>query len=394
MLTKNYMERVMLSKTTLVPKTYHGWESCQKIAEIIQPLNVKNILIIADPFLYTSGMLSRLTDYLSDYTLNIFHEIEPEPSLELAEKIVEYARQSKTDLVIGIGGGSALDLAKLAAVIASHDGKVADYLNLTGTRALTHSGLPKIMIPTTSGTGSEVTNISVVSLATSKDVIANDYLLPNIALLDPSLTVSVPPKVTAATGMDALTHAIEAYLSVNSDPITDQLALSAIRMIMSSLPKAYSDPNDQKARADMSYGSYLAGVAFFNAGAGGVHALAYPLGGQFHISHGESNAVLLPFVLDHIKESCHKKLQDIGMAMNLAVQSMESEQAAKETINAIQSLIKRINIPTSLQDFGIKKEHLNGLAEDGIKQKRLLARSPKPLLQEDILSIYTTAWGE
>ena len=383
----------MIAKTTLVPQTFHGWDACKKLTEIVMQFTVKNILIIADPFLVSSGKISAITTPLSEYNLSIFTDIEPEPSLALGEKLVTYARKIEADLVIGIGGGSALDLAKMAAVLAAHEGLVADYLNLTGTKKLTHKGLPKIMIPTTSGTGSEVTNISVFSLESSKDVIASDYLLADIALLDPALTVSVPPRITAATGIDALTHAVEAYLSVNADPISDQFALRAIALITKSLPIAYQDGENIQARTDMSYGSYLAGLAFFNAGVAGVHGLAYPLGGQFHISHGESNALLLPFVLEYIRESCEERLKAIAITMELeGCDFLNAQDASRMAISALKSLVKEVNIPASLQEFNIEESHLESLTEDALKQTRLLARSPKKLAKEDIFNIYQAAW--
>lgn len=384
----------MISKTTLVPQTFHGWNSCEKLTDIVTQFTVSNILIIADPFLVSSGKISAITTPLANYNLSIFTDIEPEPSLALGEKLVTYARQTEADLVIGIGGGSALDLAKMAAVLATHEGNVADYLNLTGTKKLTHKGLPKVMIPTTSGTGSEVTNISVFSLESSKDVIANDYLLADIALLDPALTVSVPPRITAATGIDALTHAVEAYLSINADPISDQFALRAISLITQSLPIAYQDGENIQARIDMSYGSYLAGLAFFNAGVAGVHGMAYPLGGQFHISHGESNALLLPFVLEYIRESCEERLKEIAITMGLEGSDfLNATDASKLTIAALKSLVKEVNIPASLQEFNIQESDLASLTEDALKQKRLLARSPKVLAKEDIFKIYQAAWN-
>ncbi len=383
----------MIAKTTLVPQTYHGWNACQKLPGIIEQLAVRNIMLIVDPFLVKSGQIEQFTTLLAQYQIAIFSEIEPEPSLALGERIVDFARQNEADLIIGIGGGSALDLAKLVAVLATHKGKVADYLNLSGHLTLTHKGLPSIMIPTTSGTGSEVTNISVLSLESSKDVIAHDYLLADIAILDPALTKSVPPRVTAATGIDALTHAVEAYLSINADPISDQFALKAIALIYHSLPKAYADGNDVEARTDMSYGSYLAGLAFFNAGVAGVHALAYPLGGQFHISHGESNALLLPYVLEYISGACEARLCDIGKVIGLDLGRLTIPEGAKLTIIALQQLVKTVNIPNSLQEFAIEEQHLEGLTVDALKQTRLLARSPLKLEKEDIFTIYNAAYN-
>lgn len=382
----------MIAKTTLVPQTYHGWNICDSLPEIIAGFKVQNILVIADPFLISNGLVKKLIDNLSDYNIMVFSEIEPEPSLALGEALVKFAKDAKAELVIGIGGGSALDLSKLAAVLAGHEGLVADYLNLSGSLSLSHKGLPKILIPTTSGTGSEVTNISVLSLESSKDVIADDYLLADVAILDPALTVSVPPRVTAATGIDALTHAVEAYLSINADPITDNLALSAIEFIVHSLPIAYKDGTNVQARTNMSYGSYLAGLAFFNAGVAGVHALAYPLGGQFHISHGESNALLLPYVLEYIRPLCVAKLKNIAKVMNLNTDGQSDEAVSLLVIEELQALVKEVNIPATLQEFDITLEHLDGLTKDALKQKRLLARSPRLLEAEDIALIYKAAW--
>src|SRR5699024_2862400 len=227
-----------------------------------------------------------------------------EPSLNCAQKLVDYMKEYNFDLVLGIGGGSTLDLAKLAAVLAVHEGDVKDYLNLTGSKKIKKRGLPTVLMPTTAGTGSEVTDISVLSLSSTKDVITHEYLLADVAIVDPALTVSVPPRVTAATGVDALTHAIEAYVSVQANDLTDALALRAVELITASLEQAFINGKDREARTKMSMGSFLAGISFFHAGVAGVHALAYPLGGQFHIAHGEANAVLLPYVMNYIRPNC------------------------------------------------------------------------------------------
>ncbi len=262
-------------------------------------MKASKILVVTDPFLKDIGLTNQVTEPLEaeGYAIEIYTEVVPEPPLAIGEKLVAHTRDNAFDLVIGVGGGSALDLAKLAGVLASHEGNVAHYLNLTGTKQITEKGIPTILIPTTSGTGSEITNISVLSLETTKDVVTHDNLLADVAIVDPALTISLPPKITAATGVDALTHAVESYISKNASPVSDALALQAIRLISNSIRTAVANGQDKQARTDMSYGSYLAGIAFFNAGVAGVHALAYPLGGQFHIAHGDSNAVLLPYVM-------------------------------------------------------------------------------------------------
>ncbi|TXK90767.1 iron-containing alcohol dehydrogenase, partial [Parageobacillus sp. SY1] len=290
-----------VSRIVFTSLNYVGWGALDNLLPEVERFSPKKILVVTDPALEKIGLVQRVTNPLVErgYDVEIYTDVVPEPPLETGEKLVSFTREGKFDLIIGVGGGSAMDLAKLAAVLAVHEGKVGDYLNLTGTRNIEKKGLPKILIPTTSGTGSEVTNISVLSLDTTKDVVTHDYLLADVAIVDPQLTVSVPPRVTAATGIDALTHAVEAYVSVNASPTSDGLALQAIRLIARSLRKAVENGTDKQARIDMSNGSYLAGLAFFNAGVAGVHALAYPLGGQFHIPHGESNAVLRSYVMGY-----------------------------------------------------------------------------------------------
>ncbi|MCE4044205.1 iron-containing alcohol dehydrogenase [Lysinibacillus fusiformis] len=383
-----------MHKLTFTPVSYTGWGCLNQLLPEVERFKATNILIVTDPFLKELGLADKVQQPLrtKGYATTIYTDIAPEPPLAIGEKLVDFTRKHQFDLVIGLGGGSALDLAKLAAVLAVHDGKVADYLNLTGTKALEHKGLPKILIPTTSGTGSEVTNISVLSLDTTKDVVTHDYLLADSAIVDPELTISLPPKVTAATGVDALTHAIEAYVSVNANEVTDALALQAIRLISGSIRTAVLEGKNKQARSDMSYGSYLAGLAFFNAGVAGVHALAYPLGGQFHIAHGDSNAVLLPYVMGYIRQSCEKRMKDILDAMGLSSAYLSQEEASYNCVDALQQLVQDVKIPSTLKGFNIPEESLEQLTDDATKQTRILARSPMPLEREDIYAIYRAAF--
>ena len=383
-----------MHKLTFTPASYTGWGCLNQLLPEVERLKATNILIVTDPFLKELGLTDKIQQPLlsKGYATTIYTEIAPEPPLAIGEKLVDFTRKYHFDLVIGLGGGSALDLAKLAAVLAVHDGKVADYLNLTGTKTLEQKGLPKILIPTTSGTGSEVTNISVLSLETTKDVVTHDYLLADIAIVDPELTISLPPKITAATGVDALTHAIEAYVSINANEVTDALALQAIRLISGSIRTAVQEGQNKQARSDMSYGSYLAGLAFFNAGVAGVHALAYPLGGQFHIAHGDSNAVLLPYVMGYIRQSCEKRMKDILDAIGISSVYLSQEEASYKCVDALQQLVQDVNIPSTLKGFNIREEALEQLTDDATKQTRILARSPMPLERDDIYQIYQAAF--
>ncbi|MDQ0269201.1 iron-containing alcohol dehydrogenase [Cytobacillus purgationiresistens] len=384
----------MSEKITFAPISYTGWDSLSHLVEEVRRFNVNKILIITDPFLKDIGLTDKVTVPLEEagYATDVYTEVVPEPPLAVGEKLVAYTRDHQFDMVIGVGGGSALDLTKLAGTIAVHEGNVADYLNLTGTKQIIKKGLPSILIPTTSGTGSEVTNISVLSLETTKDVVTHDYLLADVAIVDPALTMSLPPKVTAATGVDALTHAIESYISKNASPVTDALALQAIRLISQSIRTAVANGDDKQARIDLSYGSYLAGLAFFNAGVAGVHALAYPLGGQFHIAHGDSNAVLLPYVMGYIRQSCEKRMKDIYDAMGFSSTNLSQEEASYRCVDELKRLVEDVGIPSSLKGFNIEEEALSPLTKDAIKQTRILARSPMALLEEDIYGIYRAAF--
>ena len=385
----------MSSTLVFTPLSHVGWGSLKQLIPQVKRYDVSRILVITDPMLIKIGMTDKITRPLEEagYQVQLYTEVIPEPPLETGERLVSYIKEHPFDLIIGLGGGSALDLAKLAAVLAVHEGSVADYLNLTGTRVIAEKGIPKILIPTTAGTGSEVTNIAVLSLGNTKDVVTHDFLLADAAIVDPELTVSVPPHITAATGIDALTHAVEAYVSVNSSPTTEALSLHAVRLISKSLRTAYHDGNDQQARTDMSQGSYMAGLAFFNAGVAGVHALAYPLGGQFHLSHGESNAVLLPYVMGYIRKSCTKKMADLLNAMGGSSVYLSEEEASIRCVEEIKRLVQDLGIPTTLGDFDIPKNAIDKLVEDGGKQKRLLARSPLTLGKEDIRTIYQSAFN-
>jgi len=384
----------MSEKITFTPINFTGWGSLSHLLDEVNRFHVKKILVITDPFLKDIGLTNKVVDSLekAGYLTEIYTDVVPEPPLAVGEKLVTYTRANEFDMVIGVGGGSALDLTKLAGVLASHEGKVEDYLNLAGTKQITKKGLPKILIPTTSGTGSEVTNISVLSLETTKDVVAHDYLLADVAIVDPALTVSLPPKVTASTGIDALTHAVEAYISKNASVVSDALALQAIRLISHSIRTAVSNGEDKQARTDMSYGSYLAGLAFFNAGVAGVHALAYPLGGQFHLAHGDSNAVLLPYVMGYIRKSCEKKMKDIYDAMGFSSTNLSQEEASYRCVAELKRLVEDVNIPSTLTGFAIPRDALESLTEDATQQTRILARSPMPLLRDDIYTIYQAAF--
>lgn len=380
----------LISKLKFPSTSFTGWGSMVNLVPELKKRNVKSILIVTDPVLIQLGIIGKMTDSLEGkYDIKIYSDVEPEPSLTCAQRLVDFTRVGRFDCVIGIGGGSTLDLAKLTAVVSENVGEVQDYLNLSGNRVILKKGITKILIPTTSGTGSEVTDITVLSLKNTKDVITHEYLIADVAIVDPELTISLPNRITASTGVDALTHAIEAFLSIDSNVTTDALAVKAIELISNSLRSAVHHGNDRKARIDMSNGSYLAGLSFFNAGVGGVHALAYPLGSQFNIPHGESNAVLLPYVIQYISSRVPDKMLEISRLLN---KEKNHEDHGIYYYNLLQKLIIDVGLPTSLKEYGIGLEDIPKLTKAATKQTRLLARSPMPLDERDIYRIYEMAF--
>lgn len=384
----------MSQKLVFTPLSYVGIGALDHLMEELKRFAPEKVIVVTDPVLAKLGIVEKVTKPIvsSGVELSIFSEVEPEPKLELAERLVNFVQQEKGDLVIGIGGGSALDLAKAAAVLSSHEGHVAEYLNLTGTKEINKKGLPKILIPTTSGTGSEVTNITVLSLERTKDVITHDFLLADVTIVDPILTITMPKRVTAATGIDALTHAIEAYLSKNASLTSDALALHAVRLIGRSLRTAVAEGENIDARTDMSEASYMAGLAFFNAGVAGVHALAYPLGGQFNLPHGEANAVLLPYVMRYIQDSCEERMKDLLCALDLNFAHVSASEAKDIFIEKLFVFVGEIGLPTTLAEYDIPSSSIRLLTEDAIEQTRLLARSPTELGFDDIFKIYSNAY--
>jgi alcohol dehydrogenase class IV len=374
-------------------KIVTGEGSVKKIGEIARDFKAKKVMIFADPVVVDFGLSKRIEEVLQTENIEfkLYTDIKPEPPLEVGNRAVNAVRELDADLVIGMGGGSCLDITKAASVLAKNEGSVSDYLNLTGTKKLNYRGLPKVLVPTTAGTGAEITDIAVFSLEDTKDVITHEFLLSDVSIIDPELTYTLPPRVTAASGVDALTHAIEAFVSVNATDLTDALALEAIRKITKSVRTAVWNGNDKVARREMSWGSMIAGLSFYNAGVAGVHALAYPLGGLFKIPHGESNAVLLPYVFDYIWPSCLPKMKILAKEFGLPVHGKSDRDVALSVVQALQDLVKDVGLPTSLSEYGIKDSDLGPLSENGIKQKRLLARSPRPFTIETILQVYGAA---
>jgi alcohol dehydrogenase class IV len=374
-------------------KIVFGNGSFQALVSHIQELNAKNPLVVMDKNLAKAGFQEAVADLLipvgMKYTL--YDKVEPEPRIELADEGAALAIKNKCDIVIGIGGGSAMDVAKAIAVLATNKGSAVDYLGLNKVPA---PGLPKIMIPTTAGTGSEVTFTAVFVRKNlkKKEGMNSPYLYPELALLDPELTLSLPPRPTAETGIDALCHAIESYTSVNASPMSEMFSLEAIALIAENLRTCVHDGKNLKARENMLLASLYAGLGLANAGVTAVHSLSYPLGGKFGICHGMANTLMLPATMAFNLPGALGKFADIAEAMGEITDDLPVREAAYLALEAVESLIDDCGIQSSLAEFGIKEKDFPALADVALTVARPLENNPRKVTKEDAVEIYTDSF--
>jgi alcohol dehydrogenase len=362
------------------------------LADLVKAEGGSKVFLVVDPGLKNAGLLQKVTDPLKKAKIpfEIYDKIDPEPGLKLADAGCKLAAKSGCDCVVGVGGGSAMDVAKAISILLTNGGKAEDYL---GLGKIAKPGVPKIMVPTTAGTGAEVTFTAVFinEKTKSKGGMNGDPLYPNAALLDPELTVSLPPHVTAATGIDAFTHALEGYLSTQAHPISDMYALEAIEMISRNLPRAYANGNDLEARSGMLMGSLLAGKALATAGVGLVHAMAYPLGGMFGISHGLANAVLLPYVVEYNLIGNPGKYAAVAEVMGYDTSDMPLREAAAVVVEAIFNLNNDVGIPGSLADLGIPVEKIPEMADIALTVTRPIENNPRKPTRDEVIQVYHNA---
>jgi alcohol dehydrogenase class IV len=318
----------------------------------------------------------------------IYDAVEADPSRGTLMRAVEAG--AGCDSVVGFGGGSPMDIAKLAAyLIGSGD----DLNAIWGVEKATGKRLPLALVPTTAGTGSEATPVAIITVeGAEKRGVNSAALTADWALLDANLTTGLPRPVTAATGMDAMVHAIEAYTSARlKNPMSDMLAREALRLLSGNLLRAFEQPDNLDARADMLLGAHLAGVAFANAPVAGVHALAYPLGGHFHVPHGLSNALMLEHVLGHNMPAAMTSYAELGCLLDPTLEGQGTQAQARGLVTRLSELSRQAGLPQRLRDVGVGEEHLDLLARDAMKQERLLVNNPCPITEADARRLYEAA---
>ena len=371
------------------PRILMGAGSLQKIVPEIKKQGCSKVLIVTDPGIVAAGIASQLEEILitGGLVFDLFDKVESDPRIEIAIEAAEVAKSSKADLIIGIGGGSAIDIAKISAILATNEGSLNDYF---GIDLIPNPGIKTIIIPTTAGTGSEVTPIVILSddVEKLKKGVVSPYLFPTLSILDPELTVGLPAKVTAATGMDALIHAIEAFTSKNSYRFTDMLAREAIVLIVENIRTAFANGTDLDARTKLLEGSLLAGMAFANAGVTAVHAFAYPIGAEFHIPHGVANSIMLVPVMEFNMIGNLKKFAQLADLLGEKTDGLNTREKAQAAVNALRILTEDLEIPRHLSEFNVKEEDVPMLAEGVMKVTRLLANNPRAMTVSQAQDIY------
>ncbi|MFC1916276.1 iron-containing alcohol dehydrogenase [Chloroflexota bacterium] len=374
-----------------------GSGASEQVGEESRKLKVKKGLIVTDQILVRLGVLDGIKKALEQNKVQsaIFDSVSTEPTVDFVQEGLTAYRENGCDFLLAVGGGSAIDTAKAIAIMATNAGAIEDY---QGAGKIPNAGSPVIAIPTTAGTGSEVTPFTIIT-DTKRDVkmlISSPFLIPEIAIVDPSLTLTMPQGITAATGIDALTHAIEAYVSVKAQPMSEIFCLSAIELISGNLKSAWTDGNDVEAREKTMMGALQAGIAFGNSSVALVHGMARPIGAYFHVPHGASNAALLGVVMDFSLTGNPIRYAHIAKAMGENINGLADLKAAQLGAKAVRRLIKDIKVP-SLRELGVEKEKLDKLApqmaEDAIASGSP-ANNPRQATKEEIIELYKLAYTQ
>jgi len=379
------MEYIFYSPTRII----FGEGSLKRVGEEAKKFGERVLVATGKSSSKKSGSLDEVVNSLTSNNLRveIFNKVESDPSIETVEEGTKFAKKCGVDVVIGLGGGSPMDAAKGIALLMTNKGPLDKYF---GTDKVGKLSIPVIAIPTTAGTGSEVTKYTVITERKKKlkQLIGSPYIIPKLAILDPVVTLSMPASVTANTGMDALSHAIESYVCTQSNPVSDILALEAIRLIAEALPGVISQPQNIKLRGKMLFASLIAGMALNSSGAGIIHGMGYSITIFYNAPHGLANALLMPQAMEFNLVANPIKFRNIAEAMGKKVEGLSDKEAAKLSAVAVRELSEKIGIPRGLKEIGVKEESLPGFAKTVSENERILTLNPRRPSTKEIEEIY------
>jgi alcohol dehydrogenase len=336
-----------------------GFGALDTLGAEAKGLSATRALLVTDKVMVKTGIVGRVTERLGGIDLDVYDEVEAEPRIEVAQSVADRVRASRHDLVVGVGGGSSMDMAKVAAALATNGGPARSFV---GNNLFANRPLPSIMVPTTAGTGAEITVTSMVTVDGHKQWINSPLLLPTVAVVDPDLTTSMPPGVTAATGMDALCHNTEAYLSNSSNPITDAAALEGINLIVRNLERAFDSGSDRQARESMSLGALMGGIALQAKMVYG-HSIGYTIATRFRLPHGVSCGIPLPYIVSNYAVACGPRMKKLAEAFGVTA-DVEPSELGRAAGERVRSMAAHLGIPTTLKELGVAEGDLQSLAEE------------------------------
>ncbi|WP_392455179.1 iron-containing alcohol dehydrogenase [Chryseomicrobium aureum] len=364
-------------------KIEFGIGAIENLPKFLNELGGTNVLIVGDPGVLQAGIVDQVINPIknSNFPFTVFTDVGTEASIESVDLGIKMAKENSCDLVIGVGGGSALDTAKAIGLMITNPGNIRDYI---GMDKVNSSGAPVIAVPTTAGTGSEITRFAVLSdkQAKAKLSIGSMYICPTLAVCDPNLTISLPPHITAATGMDALTHALESYVNKATQPISEALSIQSMKLISRSLVIAVKQGENIDARADMLMASTIAAMAFNSTRLGLAHALAIPLGAHFKIPHGVVNAMLLPSVMKFNLVGNIDKFIEVAKIFGENLDGLSKRDAAERSVKVIRRLNEDIGIHYKLSDYGVEEKHLEMIAQEAMESGNVPINPVKPTIED------------
>ena len=383
----------MINRIILNETSYFGRGAREKLTEEIEARHFQKILVVTDKSLLETGTVDLVTDVLKKKNISyaIYDEVKPNPTVQNVQDGLKVAKDNSVDCIVAVGGGSSIDTAKAIAIIFTNE-EFSDVVSLDGTAATKNKALPLIALPTTAGTAAEVTINYVITdeVRTKKMVCVDPHDIPIVAIIDPDLMQGMPQSLAAATGMDALTHAMEGYITKAGWLIPDMFHINAMSLIYKNLERAAND-KDEKAVEKIGYAQYIAGMGFSNVGLGIVHSMAHSLGAYFDTPHGVANALLLPHVLKFNGQVCPELFRNMGNAFGLDMANTTDEQAIQKVVDAVKELSIKLHIPQTLKEIGIPKEMLPTLAEQALHDA-CTPGNPREVTKEDILALYKEAY--